>query len=490
MKKNILKNKLFMNIFLLSIFLIILTASIPPKYSFGGDSLFQYVHASQVGLFPYPKIGIHCLWMMPLGDCDLTSFNMIHKNDEYISPFSYSIIFVKFLLLQILPAESFIYAGLFLFLLSCYIITPNIKNKQLLILTMMLVSPFYFHAIGFLDVAISNLLILLGMHREDRKLESLTYFSLASWFRIETIIFTGIYHLIKDNSLLVKVRNLFLIVFVFAIYSVGNFHFYSSIFGERVNSNLGGMLNLFTFDRLQIIASLLFYGNSRVGFLLYCLYVLPFYYYFLFVNKEKNSQKIVLSLILAMLVTVFFSPNDSNIDWGSRYLSHFGIVTIFLIAKFDIDNFWRNKYLKFLTIALLIFSFFVSYNYFKIYRISGKQIKKFQEVFLFANSQNLLFNNQFLANHSGLDVLSRRYILIPKEENKWTSLKANILETESDVTFIFFDIGQTTNTQEKNILTDESQFSNKVIEFLDQNYHRKNEKSQHNIRAIHYLKKN
>lgn len=475
--------------FLFSAILIFATYKIPTEFMFAGDALYQYVHASQIGFSPIPKIDIQCSWMYPVGSCDLTSFDMLRSGSDFLSPFSYSVVLIKAILLKIFPATSIIYLGLSLFLVSCYLILKNGSNNPNLMLVLLVASPLLFHALGFLDVAISNFFILLAMLRKTADWKKVSFLSLSSWFRIETLIFSTLYLFFEESSLRKRVKNIGLLFLIYSLYGLGNYYFYGTFLGQRVSSNLGGMLNLFSYDRLQIMQSLLFFGNARVGFLLYCVYFLPFYFYFLFQTENKKERSKIIVLSLAIILTVLFSPNDSNIDWGTRYLSHFVVITFVYLKDLDFKIYFADRIKKYTTLVLIFISLVISFNYYRLYQVSAKQIKKFQEVFLFANSKNLIFNNQFLANHSGLDVLSRRYILAPNQNDDWILLQKKLKEHEDDVTFIFFDIDTSLNEMIAPILNHQTQSNAEILTFLERDYIKKEEISKHNVRGIHFIKR-
>lgn len=90
-----------------------------------------------------------------------------------------------------------------------------------------------------------------------------------------------------------------------------------------------------------------------------------FYFFRKDIKLPDNSLKILFFSIITSLISIsLFSPNDSNIDWGSRYVSGLILLFILYIKKLYDLQFPLNKKFAFIIVILLsLYSVTISKKY-------------------------------------------------------------------------------------------------------------------------------
>lgn len=175
-------------------------------------------------------------------------------------------------------------------------------------------------------------------------------------------------------------KRLFVISFIVFVYVSVNYFVYDSILGPRFDNNKTGIFR-FGMDVLQKWKSLLLWGNSRVGLLGYSPWLLVFIVMFMFFHPQKRktiTRNLFFVWILIVCIVSIFSPNDSNIDWGTRYYSCFSLFPILLLSNFKWKRIvGRKKYiLLFFLGAGLIYSIYINAKVWKEMKNISVQIEE------------------------------------------------------------------------------------------------------------------
>lgn len=208
----------------------------------------------------------------------------------------------------------------------------------------------------FMDVGVGLFLFVFGIlfyqRSKEKRSTQLTVIggfllSLSYWFRLEYLIFIGLYwfcegiiHLSFSEKPKDK-KKFFLasivLILLFLVYCGFNQWFFNSPLGPRYNANYGsvGSPNLF-----KNFINLLFYGNLKLGLFGYSpfLFLGVLFFIFIFIkNWENVSEKekpLLVSSIVGIFVAAIVAPNDGGAESGSRYLAP-GLLGLFvLISKF------------------------------------------------------------------------------------------------------------------------------------------------------------
>ena len=166
---------------------------------------------------------------------------------------------------------------------------------------------------------------------------------MSVWFRPESIIFL-IFFILLIFIFNIKIKFLYYYLFFLLtsilIFILINLFNYNNALGTRIISNQSDIFNFDLIIKLKIIKSLLIYGDGRYGTFGYMPYLLLFIIIFLMNNKyyNKKYKVIFLSSILSILSISILSPNNSNIDWGSRYTTFVIIPLIISFKSINIIN--------------------------------------------------------------------------------------------------------------------------------------------------------
>lgn len=278
-----------------------------------------------------------CKILEDLGGCKFFPSWQVHLQNGISGPFpvAFSLFASVFGLLgdySLLFYVSILFFWIGVFFLK---IELNLKWASILFLSF---GPAFFHSALFPDYSITFLLTCVGLTFYACPVRSRLlglfigfFVGLGFFFRPEnTILYflLGVFHLIefiyrgrsgvstRDKDRLVLLIGTGIGV---VFYGIINYYLYGSVLGTRIETNAEiGWDTGFT-----KYSSLLIFGNGRVGFLFFSPWILLWLVYFFirWKNLERFERKLSISILISLFLGAFLAPNDSNIDWGTRYLS-------------------------------------------------------------------------------------------------------------------------------------------------------------------------
>ncbi|TGK30635.1 hypothetical protein EHQ05_06740 [Leptospira yasudae] len=343
-------------------------------------------------------------------------------------------------------------------LFCTYIILLYTMTKRFMVsIAAVFATPLFHHFISFSDVAVAALLILLAVlfvHHENSLFSgnhtapmflSGTLIGLSCWYRPEALIlavclcgsavFAKLFSKQSRFSEDWKHITAFLCGFalIFSTFVLYNFLNYGSFLGPRVSSNQS--ISDFNFSvKVSSIQSLLFAGNGRLGFFGYS----PWYVFILlfgFWKWKKASESVriwILTFCTNLIAVGILTPNDSNIDWGSRYLTCSVFIPLLLLNEIKVPEnpkkWIRNLIL--LGIGILIFySVNVNLKVIPLMRKIAIQLDRIQNAIPWDRSKVFITQKIHIANTFGLNYLSQTILLIRGPKDLEDILRSHPKET-------------------------------------------------------------
>ncbi|MCT8332251.1 hypothetical protein NUH30_01055 [Leptospira sp. 85282-16] len=361
-----------------------------PNFSFASDSLTKVLQSVFWIENGFSDQGIY----YPGKDIDPNynffyfkhSYNLqINKNGSLIAPFPFlnTILITPFVYLH--WQSGIVYLGAFLFWLNSFLIY-RITKRWWIFLVILFFTPLLQHYLAFSDIAFASIFLSFFLTTFFKKPDfsflsavSVLFAIFSLFLRTEVLLlyillFMIQLYLLFRNKAKVKryvgnVHRLYVISLILFVYVATNYLVYDSILGPRFDNNKTGIFRL-ELDVIQKWKSLLFWGNARLGLLGYSpwLIILCVLYFFFHPERKTSIEKklFLIWLVLVVIVT-FLSPNDSNIDWGTRYYTCFSIFPILLLSHFKwkrIVGIKKSILLFFLCIGLL----YSAYINFKVWK--------------------------------------------------------------------------------------------------------------------------
>lgn len=340
-----------------------------PKSSFASDSLVKILQAKGWIESDFQSQEVYYLGKRLDSDFNFLFVQTIDspQGDKIAAfPFANTLITVPFVWIG--HPEWILYLSALLFGLYT-IVLYGISKRTLIPIVAAIGTPLFHHFISFSDVAVAATLVLSGIlilyddnpifseNRFSHTILSGVLFGLACWYRPEILIlvvclvcstFTiGLFS--KEGYSRGKLKRIFSFSFGFAlsfsIFVLYNYINYDSILGPRISSN-DTIADLDVVIKISNIRSLLFAGNGRLGLLGYC----PWYFFIVLFGiwKWKKTNENVKIWILTfgsnLILVSILTPNDSNIDWGSRYLTCSVFIPLLLLNEIKIPNNPKNIY--------------------------------------------------------------------------------------------------------------------------------------------------
>jgi hypothetical protein len=445
--------------FILFLLLIAVLYKINPKTLFISDTLIKAIQANSIVENDFRSEEILCKSLTELGSCkySLPSFNFL--NGKLLGPFPVYQSIVNAFIIYFFHPTLIQYFSVVLFVLLLLNLNKNWDINLYFIGIIVFCTPLFFHFIGFLDVGLAILLITLGISILNNEYNKRTIsflgfiFGVSVWFRPESIIFIFIFivliiiskYNIKNFSYYIS----FLFLSILSFFII-NYYNYNNILGTRILANKSGFIEFNIQNKLIMIKSLLFTGEGRYGFFGYMPYILilsaiGIYYK----NKIDLKYRVLMwSSLLSILFISFSSPNNSNIDWGTRYLS---IVLIPLLIVFNkIKDIEYSKYLNILLIFVFMYSIKISHKYFTYHISMSKQVLKFDNIFESQNSDIWIFTNVSLLNFTNINYFDKK-VLFFKENDNILELVEYLKNQKSTNTFSVFLVNSLiSNTKNEN----------------------------------------
>ncbi|KPA29444.1 putative membrane protein [Leptospira interrogans] len=166
-------------------------------------------------------------------------------------------------------------------------------------------------------------------------------------------------------------------------------------------------------------------------------------------EMEKTSQYVkiwILTFVLNLILVSIFTPNNSNIDWGSRYLTCSVFIPLLLLSeiKISMNIFWsfrknskfkktyenkvelpkienieiKENYKKIILFGLLIlilYSISVNFKMIQLMRKISIQLSEIQSEIPWDNSKIFITSKSNIANTFGLNYFSQTILLIKNQ---------------------------------------------------------------------------
>ncbi|TGK05369.1 hypothetical protein EHQ53_17180 [Leptospira langatensis] len=348
------------------------------------------------------------------------------------------------------------YIAIFFFILGVSILKIRNRINSLGILVLVF-GPVFFHSVLFPDYSISFLCTCIAVSayrkpREDR-LEQIFLGLLAGlgfFFRPENSIllfFLGIIHIVewiklglpkKDSE---EAKRFLLLVgsgVSILFYGILNFYLYDSPWGSRIYVNATVARD---HGALKYV-SLLFAGHGRVGFLFFCPWIaLGAVLLFLKWRSLEKTEKFLLSAsILSLGAGVLMTPNDSNIDWGTRYLSWLCVPAVVLFfsgnSKRILESF--PKAVRWVGVLSFLVSLFFSKVYYVTEIAQSKEMIRYNQFFRsLPEGVNVSTRNTITALY-GQDIFHKK-VMIVREKGEYSKLVNLLLEKNENVNLIRYN---------------------------------------------------
>ncbi|PJZ70101.1 hypothetical protein CH373_09960 [Leptospira perolatii] len=419
---------------------------IEPQFVMSSDHLSKYILGESIRInhFVSDRLVYPAIKLDPT--LKFSSLDYLHVGDRIVSPFPIGLGAVYAVLLeigglQLVYTVAACFVSISILLLNLFF---GVSGGWLIAIS--LCTSFVTNGFLFADVGLANLLVLFGIgllvFQEEQKkdLGGRVLFlagaicGFAIWFRIESLIFVSLFiffwlgsDILRNGirNLLVSNRNLFLYGYLVSVclFFVQNAFLYNSALGPRYTYNAEGISSN-PLDKLTTYLVILFGGNLRLGFFGYTpAFLLGLVFYLVsgfFSRPEKRNEvlrsgisgKISFGIagIVAIVPITFLSPNDSNIDFGSRYL-HLCIVPYSLLLILVLKKIQSDKARIAVIGLLILLSIYSVWNTRKVVRkVLGfsSSMKLDQEFVLSIPSNLMVFQNKMLAS-----VLGKKYFQYP-----------------------------------------------------------------------------
>ncbi|MCG6144891.1 LA_3751/LA_3752 family putative glycosyltransferase [Leptospira bandrabouensis] len=371
-----------------------ITSFTRPSHSFVSDSLTKVLQSIFWIDNGFEEQGIHYPGKSIDPDYKFFYFKesyqlQVNKNGSLIAPFPFLNTVLITPLVKLHWLDGIVYLGAILFwLYSCFIY--RITKSYWSFVVVLFFTPLLQHFLAFSDIAFASFFLCIFLTSSFKKpgfnltTMFVIVFGLFSLFlRTEILILFLVllsfylYSFFKNGRDSIQIhahwKRIFVISIVLVLFVVSNYLVYGSILGPRFDNNKAGIFRL-EMDVFLKWKSLLLGGNGRFGLFGYApwLFVLSGLYIFLSPGRKNTLGRNLFYLwALIILFVTFLSPNDSNIDWGTRYYSSFSIFPILLLFHFQWRRFVGIK--KYVVVGFLLLSFSYSvYINFKVW----KEMKK------------------------------------------------------------------------------------------------------------------
>ncbi|PJZ53694.1 LA_3751/LA_3752 family putative glycosyltransferase [Leptospira adleri] len=446
--------------FLFSYFLYL---TVPPKYLLSADHYEKFILGKSIFLSGFRSLDV----FYPGFDFDpelkfsLLKMSIVNGHKIIAFPISLGILYA--IAYPFGGAYAIYFLSALLIGLSLFLIGREFKIPSWQIFLFSILTPSVMNGYLFMDVGVGLFLFVSGMllYQKSKKnpspflmIVSAFFLSLCYWFRLEYLIFLGIYWVtemflqfrlcrkIKDRTGVVAIS---ILLFIFFLGYCGfNFSYFHSILGPRFNANYdsSGGANLF-----KNFINLLFYGNLKLGlfgyspFLLFGIVLFSFSFFKNWKESKDNEKTLITSSILGITVAAITAPNDGGAEFGSRYLTP-GLPGLFLLASKALEFLQRKSYLwRIPFYVLFAISILPTWIYYKTTKGFAKNTKAVQEFILKEPKENLLvFQNGLLGGMAseGLYFQGRVYEAINVQELVELLEKYSSLQKEKSIPFEYF----------------------------------------------------
>ncbi|TGK36812.1 hypothetical protein EHQ12_12015 [Leptospira gomenensis] len=410
------------------LFPLFIYLSIPPRYLLSADHYEKFVLGKSIFESGFRSLDV----FYPGYDFDpelrFSLLKMSVVNGHKIIAFPVS--------LGILYAAAFPFGGanaiyfLSAFLIgSClYLLGREFSIPSGRILLFSAATPIVMNGYLFMDVGVALFLFVSGsiLYRRSRRKESLSLtlvatllFSLTYWFRLEYLIFLGIYWFYETVTSLFSAgrteerKKLYWIgtaalVLGFTLYCAFNYSFFRTVLGPRFNANYDSSSgsNLF-----KNFINFLFYGNLKLGLFGYSPFLLigaafsVYSFSKIWKKQDVSERSLISSSFLGIVIAAATAPNDGGAEFGARYLTP-GIPGLLLCAS-RLLTFAEGgrKTAKIALYLILTLSVIPTWIYYKTTKGFAKNSKSVQAFISEEPKENLLiFQNGLIGGMAGPDL--------------------------------------------------------------------------------------
>ncbi|EPG68043.1 LA_3751/LA_3752 family putative glycosyltransferase [Leptospira wolffii] len=326
-----------------------------------------------------------------------------------------------------------VYISVLFFLAGTWLLSLRIR-KNFWIPVVLTFGPCFFHSFLFPDYAIVFFLIavLVGFYyrplfgKYSNFMVGLVSGS-AVFFRPEVVFLPFLLSIFlvfrffrtgfpkKDSE---DAKRFYLLIgygFSVFLFFLMNYVLYGNFLGTRIEANKTGMESFLDWEKY---ASLLFYGNGRVGFFLFSTWALIAILHLLFRIRDLEKKELLFATIISIFLILLLSPNDSNIDWGTRYLSWLTIPVSILyfgkdFGKTSLDKIWRKS-----VISLFALGFIVVYVFFRLQVKVSQEFQKYNSVLTNLSGEVSVVSEPSIIGFYGKDILEKKVLLIRRSEDK------------------------------------------------------------------------
>ncbi|MDI7165214.1 LA_3751/LA_3752 family putative glycosyltransferase [Leptospira santarosai] len=445
------------------VFSYFLYATIPPTYLLSADHYEKFILGKSIFLSGFRSLDV----FYPGFDFDpelkFSLLQMSIANGHKIIAFPIS--------LGILYAFAYPFGGVYgIYFLSAlsvglalYWIGKEFDIPSWQILLFSILSPVVMNGYLFMDVGVGLSLFVSGivLYQKSKKNRSFflavlggTALSLSYWFRLEYLIFIGLYWICEsflrfpfpkkdEDKKRFLLTSAVLIILLFG-YCGFNQSFFHSPLGPRYNANYdhSGVSSLF-----KNFINLLFYGNLKLGIFGYSPFLFVGLSFFILTparnrwNVSEKEKPLLISSVLGILAAAILAPNDGGAESGSRYLTP-GLPGLFVLTSRFFSFLQSKKILWRISFyVLLAFSILPTWIYYKTTKGFAKNTKKVQEFILKEPEENLLiFQNGLIGGMAseGLYFKGRVYQAAGVPELIALLKKFSVSQNRSSVSFEYF----------------------------------------------------
>ncbi|EMM72794.1 putative membrane protein [Leptospira weilii str. 2006001855] len=405
--------------FLFSYFLYL---TIPSKYLLSADHYEKFILGKSIYLSDFRSLDV----FYPGFDFDpelkfsLLQMSIVNGHKIIAFPISLGILYA--FVFPFGGVYGIYFLSAFLIGLVLFLIGKEFEIPAWQIFLFSFLSPVVMNGYLFMDVGVGLFLFVSGivLYQRSKKNQSFLFaafggmvLSLSYWFRLEYLIFIGLYWACesflrfpfsKEDKKRFFLTSVVLIILFFG-YCGFNQSFFHSPLGPRYNANYdhSGFSNLF-----KNFINLLFYGNLKLGVFGYSPFLFVGFLFFLSIrarnwkNIPEKEKPLLISSVLGILAAAIVAPNDGGAESGSRYLTP-GLPGLFVLTSGFFSFLRTQKILWRVSFyVLLAMSILPTWIYYKTTKGFAKNTKRFQEFILKEPKENLLiFQNGLIGGMAG-----------------------------------------------------------------------------------------
>lgn len=353
---------------------------IDENFSFYADNSTKYFQAYSVIENSFKDDFIRCKWLEDFEYCKyhILTNTMISSETELKGVFPFYLSYVNAFFIYFFGNSFFIWYPQILFILIIFIMY-KLYNNIFIPAVLFFSTPLFYFFITFTDVSLnifffSFVFIFLSLRDQLKDYQIILLGIITGiniFFRYEGSIFVGILFtlLILLDSSNQKKYIMFIsgLIISTLLFFILNIIYYENLLGNRFDVNKESILNWDILNKIMIIVGNLWGIQIHpVGFFKFMPYLLVLYVVFLFYKKRFSKEEKILyySILISLSVIISLAPNDSNADYGTRYLSVLIIPSLILLYKSILTI--NKKIYTLIILILFLISFYYNIKYTKV----------------------------------------------------------------------------------------------------------------------------